>query len=191
MSNQQHTFHIPVMGLGFTMETPIKVARFGISSVISIIEDELMERLRELYGPWVNEHFVSITTNEEDYRAKRIQSYLNLVNRIVKQQVETLRNLPFKVGNDIVKYFELLPDESPVKELYRKMMQLEDSDAKTQLQTQLRSEIKAGAIDVNIMAKVDRNTYNKEGEMLPKEFSDALSSLRGFAQSDLTSSVVF
>lgn len=191
MSNQQHTFHIPVMGLGFTMETPIKVARFGISSVISIIEDELMERLRELYSSWVNEHFVSITTNEEDYRAKRIQSYLNLVNRIVKQQVEMLRNLPFKVGNDIVKYFELLPDESPVKELYRKMMQLEDSDAKTQLQTQLRSEIKAGSIDVNIMAKVDRNTYNKEGEMLPKEFSDALSSLRGFAQSDLASSVVF
>jgi hypothetical protein len=191
MLNQQHTFHIPVMGLGFTMETPIKVARFGISSVISIIEDELMERLRELYSPWANEHFVAITTNEEDYRAKRIQSYLNLVNRIVKQQVETLRSLPFKVGNDIVKYFELLPDESPLKELYRKMMQLEEGEAKTHLQTQLRSEIKAGAIDVNIMAKVDRNTYDKEGDMLPKEFSDALSSLRGFAQSDLASSVVF
>lgn len=191
MLNQQHTFHIPVMGLGFTMETPIKVARFGISSVISIIEDELMERLRELYSPWANEHFVAITTNEEDYRAKRIQSYLNLVNRIVKQQVETLQALPFKVGNDIVKYFELLPDESPLKELYRKMMQLEEGEAKTHLQTQLRSEIKAGAIDVNIMAKVDRNTYDKEGDMLPKEFSDALSSLRGFAQSDLASSVVF
>lgn len=189
--SKQHTFHIPVMGLGFTMETPIKVARFGISSVISIIEDELMERLRELYSPWVNEVFVPITTNQEDYRARRIQSYLNLVNRIVKQQIETLRNLPFMMGNDIIKYFELLPEESPVKELYRKMMQLEDSEAKSQLQTQLRSEIKAGSIDVNIMAKVDRNTYNKEGEMLPKEFSDALSSLRGFAQSDLTSSVVF
>lgn len=191
MSNQQHSFHIPVMGLGFTMETPIKVARFGISSVISIIEDELMERLRELYSPWVNEHFVSITPNEDDYRAKRIQSYLNLVNRIVKQQVETLRNLPFKLGNDIVKYFELLPDTSPAKELYRKMTQLEEGEAKAELQTQLRSEIKAGEIDVNIMSKVDRNTYNKEGEMLPKEFSDALSSLRGFAQSDLESSVVF
>ncbi len=191
MSNQQHTFHIPVMGLGFTMETPIKVARFGISSVISIIEDELMERLRELYSPWVNENFVPITPNEEDYRARRIQSYLNLVNRIVKQQVETLRNLPFKIGNDIVKYFELLPDDSPLKELYLKMMQLEESATKIQLQEQLRSEIKAGAIDVNIMAKVDRNTYDKNGEMLPKEFSDALSSLRGFAQSDLESSVVF
>ncbi|AEI49317.1 hypothetical protein [Runella slithyformis] len=187
----QHTFHIPVMGLGFTMESPIKVARFGITSVISIIEDELMERLRELYSPWVNESFVPITTQEEDWRAKRIQSYLNLVNRIVKQQVETLRNLPFTIGNEIVKYFELLPDTSPVKQVYRQMMQLEEGEAKQQLQQQLRGEIKAGPIDVNIMAKVDRNNYTKDGEMLPKEFSDALSSLRGFAQSDLESSVVF
>ncbi|WP_428656891.1 hypothetical protein [Runella sp.] len=187
----QHSFHIPVMGLGFTMETPIKVARFGISSVISIIEDELMERLRELYSPWVNESFIPITTQVEDWRAKRIQSYLNLVNRIVKQQVETLRNLPFALGNEIVKYFELLPENSAAKVLYQKMMQLEEGETKQQLQQQLRSEIKAGSIDVNIMAKVDRNNYTKAGEMLPKEFSDALSSLRGFAQSDLESSVVF
>ena len=187
----QHTFHIPVMGLGFTMESPIKVARFGISSVISIIEDELMERLRELYSPWVNETFIPITKHQEDWRAKRIQSYLNLVNQIVNQQVERLRNLPFTVGNEIVKYFELLPDNSAVKELYQKMMSLEEGEAKTQLQEKLRSEIKAGSIDVNIMAKVDRNNYTKDGEMLPKEFSDALSSLRGFAQSDLESSVVF
>lgn len=187
----QHTFHIPVMGLGFTMESPIKVARFGISSVISIIEDELMERLRELYSPWVNETFVPITDQVEDWRAKRIQSYLNLVNRIVTQQVEKLRNLPFVMGTEIVKYFELLPDDSSVKTLYQNMMSLEEGEAKAQLQEKLRGEIKAGAIDVNIMAKVDRNNYTKDGEMLPKEFSDALSSLRGFAQSDLESSVVF
>ncbi|RDB02666.1 hypothetical protein [Runella aurantiaca] len=187
----QHTFHIPVMGLGFTMESPIKVARFGISSVISIIEDELMERLRELYSPWVNETFVPITEQVEDWRAKRIHSYLNLVNRIVMQQVEKLRNLPFAMGTEIVKYFELLPDNSSVKALYQNMMSLEEGEAKAQLQEKLRGEIKPGAIDVNIMAKVDRNNYTKEGEMLPKEFSDALSSLRGFAQSDLESSVVF
>jgi len=187
----QHTFHIPVMGLGFTMESPIKVARFGISSVISIIEDELMERLRELYSPWVNEAFVPITEEVEDWRAKRIQSYLNLVNQIVTQQVERLRNLPFVMGTEIVKYFELLPDDSSVKALYRNMMSLEEGETKAQLQEKLRGEIKAGAIDVNIMAKVDRNNYTKDGEMLPKEFSDALSSLRGFAQSDLESSVVF
>ena len=31
-----HSFHIPVLGLGYSIDTPVKVARFGISSVISI-----------------------------------------------------------------------------------------------------------------------------------------------------------
>lgn len=48
-----------------------------------------------------------------------------------------------------------------------------------------------GSIDVNIMSKVDKMNYSKSGEQLPSEFSDALSSLRGFANSSLQSSVVF
>ena len=35
-TNSEHTFHIPVMGLAYTVDSPVKVARFGISSVISI-----------------------------------------------------------------------------------------------------------------------------------------------------------
>ena len=35
----QHQFHIPVMGLGFTIDTPVKIARYGINSAISIVED--------------------------------------------------------------------------------------------------------------------------------------------------------
>ena len=31
-----HTFHIPVLGLGYSVDTPLKVARYGISSVVSI-----------------------------------------------------------------------------------------------------------------------------------------------------------
>ena len=37
-----HTFHNPVMGLAFTIDTPVKVARYGISSVISIVDDILL-----------------------------------------------------------------------------------------------------------------------------------------------------
>ena len=44
-----HTFHIPVMGLSYTIDTPLKVARFGISSVISIVQDDLLEQMREYY----------------------------------------------------------------------------------------------------------------------------------------------
>ena len=37
-----HTFHIPVMGLAYTIDSPIRVAHYGISSVISIADDELI-----------------------------------------------------------------------------------------------------------------------------------------------------
>ena len=40
-----HTFHIPVMGLAYTIDSPIRVAQYGISSVISIIDDEVIEKM--------------------------------------------------------------------------------------------------------------------------------------------------
>ena len=67
-----HKFHIPVMGLAYTIDTPIKVARFGISSAISIIEDRLVEMMRSHYYPAINLEYHPISTREEDYRAKRI-----------------------------------------------------------------------------------------------------------------------
>jgi hypothetical protein len=39
-----------VMGLGFTVDTPLKVARYGISSVVSIMDDLLLEDMRRLYS---------------------------------------------------------------------------------------------------------------------------------------------
>ena len=42
-----HNFHIPVMGLAYTIDSPIRVAQFGISSVVSIIDDEIVERMRD------------------------------------------------------------------------------------------------------------------------------------------------
>ena len=35
------------MGTGFTIDTPLKVAHLGISSVISIIDDVLVEKMRK------------------------------------------------------------------------------------------------------------------------------------------------
>src|SRR3990170_4716933 len=107
-----HTFHIPVMGLGYTIDTPVKVARFGISSVISIIEDHLIERMREFHSIQYGEKFVPITVEDGDHRAKRITEYLNLINRIVKKQVADMKLQPFEKGQDIVKYFEMLPENS-------------------------------------------------------------------------------
>lgn len=55
----------------------------------------------------------------------------------------------------------------------------------------MRSKIIAGAIDVNIMTKIDNQNYSKKNELLPMEYSDALSAFRGFANSTLSSSIVF
>src|ERR1035437_10139509 len=97
---EYHTFHIPVMGLAYTIDAPVKVARFGISSVVSIIEDHLVERMRELYCRKEGLEYVPITITDDDHRARRITAYLNLLDRIVKKQVEKLKGEPFEQGND-------------------------------------------------------------------------------------------
>lgn len=179
------------MGLGYTIDTPVKVARFGISSVISIIEDHLIERMREFHSVGAGEKYTPITVDEDDYRARRIKEYLNLVNRIVNNQVEEIKLQPFNKGLDIVKYFEMLPKNSLLRKRYLWMKSLEDGAEKTILQKNLRNKIKAGSIDVNIMTKCDRMNHDEDGAPLPAEFADAMSALRGFALSDLSSSVVF
>lgn len=188
---EYHTFHIPVMGLGYTIDSPAKVARYGISSVISIIEDHLIERMRELHSKNSGEEFVPITVNETDYRAKRIREYLNLMERIVIKQIAGIKKLDFKAGTEIVKYFEMLPDTSSVKKMYLKMVSLPAGTEKNDLRKELRNKIVPGSIDVNIMTKCDRMNHSKDGTPLPAEFADAMSALRGFASSNLSSAVVF
>lgn len=190
-STSLHRFHIPVMGLAFTIDTPVKVARFGISSVISIMEDRLIEMMRSHYYPIANKVFKPIETNESDYRAKRITDYLNLINEIVQSQVEKLRNSAFETGSEIVKYFEMLPENSRLKIIYRQFMNTIEVDEKNKLETWLREQVVPGTIDVNIMTKVDRNVLDAKGEILP-DTSDAVAALRGYADSELTnSSVIF
>jgi hypothetical protein len=179
------------MGLAFTMDTPIKVAPYGISSVISIIEDSLIERMREYYYTQLNESYIPIPVIDLDHRAKRIADYLNLVNRIVHGKIEQLRAKAFEAGSEIVKYFEMLPEDSKLKQLYLSMLSMHDHSQKESLQQKLREEIKPGCIDVNIMTKLDNNRYDKEGNMIP-DGSDAFTALRGYATSELSdSSIVF
>lgn len=186
-----HSFHIPVMGLAYTIDTPVKVARFGISSVISIVEDRLVEMMRKQYYPSIQKTYNPIPATEPDYRAKRITDYLNLVNTIVKEQVEKLQKAAFEAGSEIVKYFEMLPENSTLKQLYREMMATNDNRKKATLEEALRAQIKPGSIDVNIMTKLDRNHFDKHGQLI-EDSSDAVAALRGYAGSDLSnSSVVF
>jgi hypothetical protein len=77
-----------------------------------------------------------------------------------------------------------------VHKMYLKMLESEGIE-KTLLGCFLRKAIVPGNIDVNIMTKVDKINFDRKGEELPREYSDALSALRGFAQSELTGAVVF
>ncbi len=188
--NPIHNFHIPVMGLAFTVDSPVKVARYGIDSTISIIEDKLIELMRSHYYKDRHEPYIPISDKHKDYRATRITDYLNLVNKIITEQIEKIKTSAFDVGSEISKYMEMLPTKSEVRELYFKMLSSEMS-VKTELQNLLRSFITAGAIDVNIMTKVDKENHTKDGEVIP-DSSDAVAALRGYANSNLTnSSIVF
>ena len=86
-----HTFHIPVMGIGFTVDTPVKVAKYGISSVISLVDDKLVEKMRKMYSDKLEIPFQAISIKIDDYRAKRITSYLDLVDDMVKEKFAELK----------------------------------------------------------------------------------------------------
>lgn len=184
--NTNHTFHIPVMGLAYTVDTPVKVAHLGISSVISIVDDFLMEKMREFYSRKLNLPFKEIPIKAEDSRAKRITEYLNLVDQLVSRKYEELIENFHQKGSELQRYFELLPDASSVREKFSQMLQTKSLN---DVKKWLRSNFRPGNIDVNIMTKLDKVNY-KDNEALPAEYNDAHAALRGFANSTLSSSLV-
>ena len=182
-----HSFHIPVMGLAYTVDSPIKVAKYGISSVISIVDDFLIEKMNEYYSNKFKLPYNEISTKVEDYRAKRITSYLNTVDTIVKHKFENLKKSFEDKSGEIDKYIELLPDLSELKQNFTK--KFENYNLKEDALHWINNNLKAGSIDVNIMTKLDKPNF-KKNEQLPSEFNDAHAALRGFANSNLESSVV-
>lgn len=182
-----HTFHIPVMGIGFTIDTPLKLSHLGIDSVISLVDDILIEKVRKIYCDKNKLPYEAITEKTEDFRAKRITSYLNLINQLVEKKFEELKGSAIEKGNEIREYFNLLPDSSQLKNEFKNLTSKYFNI--DELRSWLKANLSMGSIDVNIMTKVDTAKY-KNGEKLPVEFNDAHSALRGFANSDLKSSLV-
>jgi len=184
---ETHSFHIPVMGLAYTVDSPIKVAQYGISSVISIVDDFLIEKMNEYYSNKFKLPYQEITTKVEDYRAKRITSYLNTVDTIVKQKFENLKKTFEEKGGEFDKYMEMLPDFSELKQNFTK--KFSNYNLKEDALHWIHNNLKPGNIDVNIMTKLDKANFVKN-EQLPTEFNDAHAALRGFANSNLESSVI-
>ena len=182
---QKHSFHIPVMGLGFTVDTPLKVSQFGIDSVISIVNDILLEKMRKFYSDKFKIPYTEISDKIEDFRAKRVTSYLNLINELAEKKFEEFKNSTIDKGNEIKKYLNKLPDSSDLKEEIDKIKNFNLKEIKGWINENLTM----GSIDVNIMTKLDKDNYFK-GEKLPTEYNDAHAALRGFANSDLKSSII-
>ena len=181
-----HSFHIPVLGIGYSIDTPVKVAHLGISSVISLLDDILMEKLREFYSLKFDLPFQAISEKIEDFRAKRITAYLNLVDKIARDKFEELKSTYDQKSSEFSRYIEMLNESSTLKQKYQQLKQnWNDLDVKEWIHENLTM----GSIDVNIMTKVDKENYRNQ-KKLPIEFNDGHAALRGFVNSDLTSSVV-
>jgi len=182
-----HSFHIPVMGIGFTIDSPLKVSQYGIDSVISLVDDILIEKLRKMYCDKFEKPYSEITDKVEDFRAKRITSYLNLIQELAEKKFEDLKNFTFQSTSEVKKYFAMLPESSHLKQEFKKFIQ--DGFTLDDIKLWIDENLKMGRIDVNIMTKVDKDNYLKK-EKLATEFNDAHAALRGYANSTLSSSVI-
>jgi hypothetical protein len=185
---KMHSFHIPVMGTGFTIDTPLKVSQFGIDSVISIVDDILLEKHRKIYCTKYKIPFTEITNKFDDFRAKRITAYLNLINAIAAKKFDQLKKHLTHKESERKEYFGMLPARSGILQEFKSLT--ERSPGPNELYKWLDDNLSMGSIDVNIMTKIDKENYFG-GEKLPVEYNDAHAALRGYANSDLNSSVVF
>jgi len=182
-----HSFHIPVLGIGYSLDSPLKVSHLGIDSVISLVDDVLMEKMRKMYCDKLELPYKEITSKIDDFRAKRITTYLNMIQEQAEKKLDDIKQITDDKMTELKDYFNLLPNNSTLKNDWKnftsKLVSLDE------IKTWLDTNLSIGNIDVNIMTKVDKDNF-KNGEKLPIEFNDAHAALRGFAESDLSSSIV-
>jgi len=81
----------------------------------------------------------------------------------------------------------MLPDSSTMKQDFKRLTAKYFNTS--EIRNWVKDNLTMGSIDVNIMTKIDKSNY-KDGEKLPIEYNDAHAALRGYANSNLSSSVV-
>lgn len=181
-----HTFHIPVMGLAFTIDTPIKIAHLGISSVVSIGDDYLTEKARNYYAAKYSIPYVALDRKDKDARASVTTSYLNVIQEIV--QIKWQEHIQ-QLVSDATYRAEFFSQVAEPAYWEQQWAEKEAILSQADLISWAKEQFKPGQIDVNIMTKLDKKNV-LGGEELPIEYNDAHAVLRGFAKSNLSSSVV-
>lgn len=176
------------MGISFTIDTPLKVSQYGIDSVISLVDDILLEKLRKLFCDRDNIPYEEITDKMSDFRAKRITSYLNLVNNLASKNFEEFKKEALQNQDRLNEYLDMLPELSSIRQEFKKF--IEKAPTSNELSKWMDKHLSKGSIDVNIMTKVDKETYIKNQKQTA-EYNLAHAALRGYANSELTSSIVF
>ena len=175
------------MGTGFSIDTPLRVAHLGIDSVISLVDDLLIERVHRHYAEKHEIEFNPVSTKDPDARSHRITGYLDLIHDLVLEKVDQVRSMSLFEENEKRRYFELLPDGTELKEMFHKVLEMTPGLHRDTLEQELTDNMQTGSIDVNIMVKLDR--LNTRG--IKSTLSDAQAALKGFAESTLESSIVF
>ena len=169
-----HHFYIPVMGTGFTADTPIRVSHLGIDSAISLVDDKLLERIGLYYAQKFAIPYEKVASSEKHSRAERIRRYLNLIHILAQKKFERTVAEPFTGNSDKDRYFLLLPTQDPLRIQYLQMREMPAGDERIKTEKELTQKMQPGSIDVNIMVKLDR-----------PDFEDAREALRGYAESTL------
>lgn len=105
----QHTFHIPVMRLSYTIDSPIKVAHLGINSVVSLGDDVLTEKARKLYAEKFSLPFTAIASTEIDARARRITAYLDMLCDVVEEKFREHQKQLIDDNEYLKKFLGMLP----------------------------------------------------------------------------------
>lgn len=190
MQANLHQFHIPVMGIGFTIDSPIRVAHLGISSVVSIVDDLLLEKVRKHYSTLYQLPYQNIGRTAADGRSRRVRAFLEMMHTIVQNRFEAVKQQRLFTDSEKDRYFELLPNEHPLRKAYKDLYFMSDSTTRGLLEEELTARMVPGEIQVNIMSKVDVLRNGEDGLPLPSDYSDASTALRGFAESPVEGSVI-
>ena len=167
-----HKIHIPVMGICYTADTPIRVAHLGITSVISLVDDGLLEEYRMAYAERLGLDLGSPQTT----RIGRIRSYLDFVADEVERKFTRLCAERFDGGSDKDLYFLMLPLDSRLRVEYDGIF-AKTGLARIAAEAALTEKMEPGEIQANIMVGLNHNEA-------------AFDAVRGFAASKVAGALV-
>ena len=68
------------------------------------------------------QEFKFFTDKIDDFRAKRITSYLNLINTVVDQKFEDIKKVTSEKSNTLMEYFNMLPNSSSLINEFKKIL---------------------------------------------------------------------